>query len=309
MRLGASIWRFEPEPPYEDAIRRLAGIGFRAVELIANSPEVLAGYYTPQRNRQLRDLLHSEGMILSQFVAKPGLLASGDDAVRAAAVDTYKRYADVAVDLGAPLINTVADFPFGIKVPSLLFRPGLEKFTVDVPPGLDWERNWEQYVEALGRCVAYAEQLGLRHSIEPHPSRYGGSTEGALRLLEAVGSSAFGVNFDPSHLFPLGEIPHISVYQLNKRIFHCHVSDNNGDTNAHWRPGLGKIDWQSLFEALNNVGFDGTISVELEEYTDGSSGSSQSRVARSATPAFIEENAIALHYLEGLAHEVGMKVE
>ena len=35
MQFGASIWPFQWEPPYEEALRRIARLGFRAVELIA----------------------------------------------------------------------------------------------------------------------------------------------------------------------------------------------------------------------------------------------------------------------------------
>ena len=35
MKFGASSWPFQWEPPYEDAVRRIAGLGFKAMELIA----------------------------------------------------------------------------------------------------------------------------------------------------------------------------------------------------------------------------------------------------------------------------------
>ena len=47
MRLGAPVWPFKWEPPYEDALRRIAGLGFRAVELNASNGDILANYYTP----------------------------------------------------------------------------------------------------------------------------------------------------------------------------------------------------------------------------------------------------------------------
>ena len=35
MRVGASVWPFQWDPPYEEALSRIARLGFRAVELIA----------------------------------------------------------------------------------------------------------------------------------------------------------------------------------------------------------------------------------------------------------------------------------
>ena len=55
---------------------------------------------------------------------------------------------------------------------------------------------------------------------------------------------------EPSHLFPMGDLPHLAAYQLAGRVWHTHLSDNDGTTNAHWRPGKGKIDWGALLQAL-----------------------------------------------------------
>ena len=74
-----------------------------------------------------------------------------------------------------------------------------------------------------------------------------------------------GINFDPSHTFPCGDFPDITVYRLNRHIIHIHVSDNDAVTNVHWRPGMGKIDWRAMFQALKDVGYDGVVSIELED--------------------------------------------
>ena len=69
MKLGAAVWPFQWQPPYEDAVRRIAGLGFRAVELIAWDGEALASYYTPARIRELRTMLGELGLELSEFVS------------------------------------------------------------------------------------------------------------------------------------------------------------------------------------------------------------------------------------------------
>ena len=59
MHFGAAIWPFQWQPPYEDAIRRVARLGFRGVELIAWDREALETYYTPGRIAALRSVLRS----------------------------------------------------------------------------------------------------------------------------------------------------------------------------------------------------------------------------------------------------------
>ena len=156
-----------------------------------------------------------------------------------------KRLVDVGMELGAQMVNSVTSLPFNMAAPPITDRPHVQVFTVDVEPGLDWDQNWLDYVDAMRQCAKYAESAGTRYSLEPHPFRYGGNTDGMLRLLDAVGSPALGVNFDPSHTFPAADFPNITIYRLNRRVFHCDFSDNDGTTNVHWRPGKGKIDWEA----------------------------------------------------------------
>ena len=105
-----------------------------------------------------------------------------------------------------------------------------------------------------------------------------------------------GANFDPSHLFPCGDLPQVAVYELGDRIFHCHFSDNDGTSNAHWRPGRGKIDWAQTLLALREVGFDGVISIELEDVPGRANPQTVT-----ATPAFDRENVESVRYLRELA--------
>ncbi|HYY29757.1 MAG TPA: hypothetical protein VE860_17575, partial [Chthoniobacterales bacterium] len=40
MKFGASSWPFQWDPPYENCIKRVASLGFRAIELIAPCREI-----------------------------------------------------------------------------------------------------------------------------------------------------------------------------------------------------------------------------------------------------------------------------
>ena len=76
---------------------------------------------------------------------------------------------------------------------------------------------------------------------------------------EQAGLAPFGRRRVTGHLFPVAETPHAAVYQLGSRVFNCHVSDNWGDANAHFRPGKGKIDWGAFLRSLQDVGFTGSL--------------------------------------------------
>ncbi|NII68278.1 TIM barrel protein [Microbacterium ulmi] len=307
------MWPWKWDAPYDTAIQRIADTGFRATELMAWNNDILVDYYTPETIDKLRGILAERDLTLSQFMLLVPQLSSGDAEIRKAAIAQYKRGVDVAVDLGAPNINTVTHYPFDITMPRITDRPHVQVFTVDVPSGLDWRQNWNEYIASLREIVDYADSKGKTFSLEPHPFRYGATTEALLRIIDAVDSPALRVNLDPSHLFPAGDIIHVAIHRLEGRVVHCHFSDNDGLTNVHWRPGKGKIDWEKALIALKETGFDGVISLELEDIPGVARGIAKVpgvyRGYVEATEEFVEEHRIGLAYLTELAHKVGMTVE
>lgn len=316
MRFGVSSWPFQWDPPYEDVIRRVAGLGFKAMELIAWNKDFLRDYYTPETIAGLKKVLDGEGIALSQFVSTPHDLSADDPARRDAAVEHWKRAVEVGAALGSPIINMVACHAFAMKdsveIPRITTKPLVQSYSAKLPAGLDWDRNYADYVTALKRCATACEQHGVALTIEPHPARYVANTAGALRLMEHVGSPAMGINFDPSHTFPVGDFPNMAVYQLGKRIRHCHVSDNDGVTNVHWRPGMGKIDWRAMFVALKEVGYDGVISIELEDVPGTSRGAAPSPGLfrhKTATDEFVAETMAARAYLQGVCDDLGIAID
>jgi sugar phosphate isomerase/epimerase len=318
MKFGASSWPFQWDPPYEDCIKRVAGLGFSAIELIGWNRDYLKDYYTTTKIAELRQCLGDEGLMISQFVSTPHDLSHPDKAKREGGVDHWKRTVEVGTQLGAKIINMVSTHPFAmrdtVEIPRITTKPLVQQFaTKNVPRGVDWDQNWRDYVEAMKACAKVCEDAGVMMSVEPHPGRYLANTDGALRLLEHVNSPAMGINFDPSHTFPVGDFPNLSVYRLGKRIVHLHVSDNDGVTNVHWRPGEGKIDWRAMFLALKDVGYDGVVSLELEDVPGVSRGpnSNAPGVYRNitATDEFVAETVAGMNYLKGICKELGIPVE
>lgn len=317
MKFGASSWPFQWDPPYEDCIKRVASLGFKAIELIGWDADYLASYYTRDKIADLRACLDGEGIMISQFVHTPHELSHPDPAQRQKAIGNWRKAVEVGTALGSKIINMVSTHPFAMhdnrEIPRIVTKPLVQKYaTRNVPRGVDWDQNYLDYVEAMKACAKICEDAGVTMSVEPHPGRYLGNTDGALRLLEHVNSPAMGINFDPSHTFPQGDFPNLSVYRLGKHIKHIHASDNDAVTNVHWRPGMGKIDWLAMFQALKDVGYDGVVSIELEDVPGVSRGKGDAPgVFRNATATdeFVAETVAGRDYLIDIAKQVGITVE
>ncbi len=318
MKFGASSWPFQWEPPYEDVIRRIAGLGFEAIELIAWNRDYLNDYWTKAKIADIKKELANSGIGLSQFVHTPHDLSSGDKAKRAAAVEDWRKAVEVGAELGTLIVNMVSSHPFAmrdaIEIPRITTKPLVQQYaTRNVPRGVDWDENFRDYVEAMRQCAEICGKAGVKLSVEPHPGRYLANHDGALRLIEHVDHPAMGVNFDPSHTFPCGDFPNITVYRLNRHIIHLHVSDNDGVTNVHWRPGEGKIDWVAMLQALKDIGYDDVISIELEDVPGVSRGANTNApgVYRNitATDEFVAETVAAMNYLKGICRDLGISVK
>ena len=254
MKFGASSWPFQWEPPYEDCIRRVAGLGFKAIELIGWNAGYLKDYYTPPKINDLKRLPRQRGtddLAVRAHPARPVACRQGQ--ARRRGRPTGSGRSRSAAELGSPSSSTwCRAHPFAmrdtVEIPRITTKPLVQKYaTRGTPVGVDWDQNFKDYVAALRACAEACAAAGITMTVEPHPGRYIANHDGALRLLEHVDSPAMGINFDPRHTFPMGDYPNISVYRLGKHIMHLHVSDNDGVTNVHWRPGEGKIDWMAMF--------------------------------------------------------------
>ena len=273
MFFGTPVWPLDWQYPYDKTIERIHKLGFKGVELIGWDAESFKSYYTPETCTHLKKMIADFGMVLTNFSHTPSQLASEDKTKRQEAMDTYKRAVETAQRLGSKNITSITPYPFSMtdgydgKAEFMAIRhiPTVQIFTVDADLERDFDANYNLFIEQIKWCCDLAGQAGLKVLLEPHPYRYVNSASSMLRVIDKTGADNLGMNFDPSHLFPSGDMPQITVRQLGSRIGHTHFSDNDSYTNAHWRPGKGKIDWFAVMQALKSVGYDDVISLELED--------------------------------------------
>ena len=273
MFFGTPVWPIKWKYPYEQVIDRINELGFKGVELIGWDADCFENYYDNETIANLKKQISDSGMILTNFSHTPRGLVSEDKARQSSARGTFKRAVEVAYELGSKNITSITPYPFSMsdgfesKEEFMAIRnvSQVQVWTVNADLERDFEANYELFVEQMKWCCDIANKAGLRLLLEPHPYRYVNSASSMLRLIERVGDPDLGMNFDPSHLFPAGDMPQITIRQLGKRIGHTHFSDNDTLTNVHWRPGKGKIDWYAVMQALKSVGYDDVISIELED--------------------------------------------
>ena len=125
--------------------------------------------------------------------------------------------------------------------------------------------------EKLLEAANKAGQKGITLLLENENSCNTSTGAEAAKILEAVKSPYFMLNWDPGNAVTMGETPYPDGYKLlpKERIGHCHCKDAVKKGKKYdWAPmGGGLIDWAGQFAALKRDGYH--FAVSLETHWDG----------------------------------------
>jgi sugar phosphate isomerase/epimerase len=148
------------------------------------------------------------------------------------------------------------------------------------------KKGYEDFAQRWIPILDEYQKLGVKFSLEVHPTEIAFDIHTAHLTLKALNNHpAFGFNFDPSHL-GYQHVDYVRfIYEFADRIFHVHMKDaywsdiptgvgvfgghmEFGDNRRYWNfrsLGRGKIDFENIIRALNDIGYNGPLSVEWED--------------------------------------------
>ena len=209
-------------------------------------------------------------------ILPPRIWGDGEpEGVRQRAAEEMKNTARAAAKLGVDVVigftgssiwHTVAMFP---PVPASMIDAGYT----------DFADRWNPILDVF-------DEVGVRFAHEVHPSEIAYDYYTTTRTLEAIGHRpAFGLNWDPSHMIWQGMDPANFILDFADRIYHVDCKDvkvagedgRRGRLGSHlpWADlrrgwdfvstGHGDVPWEACFRALNQIGYDGPISIEWED--------------------------------------------
>lgn len=167
--------------------------------------------------------------------------------------------------------------------------------------GRDWtktvDENWPRFLKTWKPLIRFAEDHGIKIGIENCPMSFtrdewpGGKnlmTTPVIwrRAFSDIPSDHFGLNYDPSHFILQFMDPAAPLAEFKDKLFHLHAKDvrirwermNDVGIFAYpleWHqpriPGYGDIDWARFMAAVQDVGYDGPVCIEVEDGTFGNS--------------------------------------
>lgn len=204
----------------------------------------------------------------------PADCAGDAEKKRAWAVETMKNSARAAKNLGLKIVNGFT----GSSIWHYLytFPPVTEEMI---------EEGFAYFAKMWNPILDVFEECGVKFALEVHPTEIAFDIVTAKRALEAIGHrESFGFNFDPSHLHWQMVDPVCFLREFSGRIFHVHMKDaalqldgrsgilashlNFGQPERGWdfrSLGHGSVDFEEIIRTLNQIGYNGPLSVEWED--------------------------------------------
>jgi sugar phosphate isomerase/epimerase len=223
-------------------IRKTKQIGFDSIDIFADPMEI-----DIRERKLIKDTCRDEGLPIISVCCVALGIADFNTVVR---------------EFHAERIREYLDFVYELEAKNVLLVLGEYIWQQEVIQPKD---QWAWAVEETRKAGEYAASLGLEIAIELEPFKLSivNSLERMDAFLRDVNVPAVKANLDISHL-SLVNVPAERVADLKGRVAHIHFSDCDGKVHGDLPPGRGVVDFLPYLRAVKDLGFDGTLSIELE---------------------------------------------
>lgn len=127
------------------------------------------------------------------------------------------------------------------------------------------ERLWDMNYEFMRKLADAGREYGVTVCYEnmPMTALSISTPEAILKFVKTLDHPNFKVCLDTGHCAVFGLSVGEAVRLLGREYLRVlHVHDNDGRGDFHWLPYEGVIDWSDFAAALQEIGFDGTLSLE-----------------------------------------------
>ena len=214
-------------------------MGFDAVEIIPFDPD---GFPAAKVRAAAADL----GLTINTGYGMPEQynVISPDPAIRQAGIDFSKKLIDLSNEAGAKVFGGMIYCGWGYLTGKMR--------TAD---------EWRWGVDSYREIAAYAQQNSdLILGIEPvnrFESHFINTAADALRFIREVGLPNVKVHLDTFHMIREEDDFAGAVLAVGNQLGYVHACENQRGI-----PGSGLVPWQSFFQSLDSIGYDGCITIE-----------------------------------------------
>jgi len=262
MRLGFSGWAMR-ELPVDRQIEIVKEAGYASMALVSGSGFGLDALTADAAERKrIRRMLDDADLELSAVCGHATQL-DPDPEMRAANADRIRATVDLAADLAEPSgPPCVVSMAYG---------------TPDT-----YEQDRELIAERFGELAQHAVSRGVVIALEPHVGQAFDQPEKIVWLMDRVNSPGYKLNLDNSHFECMGRDLDEYIPMLIPYTVHTELKDQRGRYPNHefMVPGEGDFDYARYLSAMEKVGYDGCVTIEISVMIQRRPGYDPAEVAR-----------------------------
>ena len=248
--------------PVEEAIDRIASLGFAGVELMADEPHLWPATTSLERIKTIRQRLSDRSLAVSNVNAF--MMNAVQDFWHPSWIEPDAAFRQLRVQHTIDALNMASQ----LGVPCLTTEPG-----GPLPEGMIREQAMDLFLGGLLVALEHAEQYGVQLLVEPEPGLLIENADQFLELAKRISSPMFGLNFDVGHFYCVGDPLPETVDRMQRYTRHYHFEDIAATRiHEHLIPGRGAIDFGGLMTAIRETGYQGWLTVELYPYLDDPDG-------------------------------------
>ncbi|HEY9720457.1 MAG TPA: sugar phosphate isomerase/epimerase family protein [Oscillatoriaceae cyanobacterium] len=240
-----------------DALPRLAELGFRAVELVADVPQLFPAHWSVGQVARLAEQIEALELHVTGLSAETG--RGFFSPIPAGAIYEPALVSPQAAPRRLRLqhLQRCLDFAFALGAPCVVLNSG------PCLPGIAPPQAWEALLEGLTVLLSYAEELGILLAIAPRPGHVISRVSDFRILANEQPHPLLGLHLDLAQLV-LDDVGELAIGMAAGRIWSVAVTDAKRPHPYRLRPGHGDVGLASLLEALRRVEFRGPLTLHLE---------------------------------------------
>jgi D-psicose/D-tagatose/L-ribulose 3-epimerase len=239
MRLGVNtlIWSAEFDPtviPFE----KLKKAEVEGLEIPVFNPKDLD-------TKAIKQVLKENKLACTMISVNPAETSpiSSDAKIRDKALKHWKKVIEAAAELDCELIAGPSYAPVG-----------------DLPGRRRTEDEWNWAVEFHQKLASTLDKNGVDLAVEPlnrFETYFLNTAEDAVKFVQQVESPRVGILLDTFHSNIEDKSVAVAYRQCGRRLKHVHTCENDRGI-----PGSGHIDWPGVLRALQEMGYEGWLTIE-----------------------------------------------
>lgn len=254
MRLGFCTMGYLDYTTVEEAIKRIAAVGYETLDFWAYSPHLGPDLYSTKKQREtVKKLVADNGLETVGMSMNGGGLAlhinfsHSIEQIRKTSVEYYKECVDLAKDIDCPRINMISGH---------------------MVYGTSREQAWEWNRQCMKEVALYAGEKGIQvalHTLTPSESRVMVTLDDALQMMNEINLESLKVMIDTADQNITDQNISDAIRKAGKDLVYFHANDNSGygQGDAHLPPGRGNVDWKQVMRTLKEINYQGDMTAQV----------------------------------------------